>query len=208
MGWDEGFLQSAVQQCTNLSGRIEDCPIFTLQDPSVYSNCKFPMPADQQSENLRGPLDTLPGNVKIQSGPAYAKGGSGDTSVAPAAAAATSAVAPILSYSPGSSIASDATFKPGEIFVASSSSSVPPPPPTSTLSPTPTPTPTPTLAANEKIVSTKYSTMGNEVLELVMVEEETTVYESVTVTATTTVTGLKRKRRDSHLRRHRHGGLS
>jgi hypothetical protein len=64
------------------------------------------------------------------------------------------------------------------------------------------------LPANEKIVSTMYSTMGNEVLELVMIEEKITVYVSTTATTTTTVAGMKWKRRDSHLRRHQHGGLS
>jgi hypothetical protein len=206
MGWDENFLQSAVDTCTNPSGLISDCPLFTIQDSNTYSSCKFPMPDDQKADNLTGPMDTLPGNVQIQAGPAYATPGGSS------GGAATSAVVPTVSYSAGSSIATGETYMPGGIFIASSSSfpaDSPTPTPSSTPSPSPTPTPTPDpLPANERIVSTMYSTMGNEVLELVMVEQEITIYESVTATTITTITGMRKRDRRRHLRKHHAHGRS
>jgi hypothetical protein len=73
MGWDESFLGDAVNTCTNLSGEIQDCPLFTIQDASVYGNCNITEPAALVSENVVNPSPSLPGNVPIASGPAYAE---------------------------------------------------------------------------------------------------------------------------------------
>ncbi|OAX83176.1 hypothetical protein ACJ72_02467 [Emergomyces africanus] len=71
--WDPGFLAKAVKTCTNPSGRVEDCPLFTLQSQEVQNQCKFKMPsilADEDCSFIKG---GLPGAVEILAGPAYAK---------------------------------------------------------------------------------------------------------------------------------------
>jgi hypothetical protein len=219
MGWDEAFLQSAVDTCTSLSGRIEDCPLFTIQDASVYDTCKFDVPEIVKGDNVLKPGNVLPGNVKIVAGPAPALPG------APAAASSPSTpVVPTLSFAPGTSVSSGGNYVPGAVFVAStptadsstldaapatptttSSTSTPPPPP-----PPPATTAPPTtssLLPDQRIVSTVYSTMGNEVLELIMVEEDITVTTDVTTTVSvyTTVAGYRKRDMLRHKKRHGHG---
>ncbi len=63
--WDEGFLQKAVDQCTNPSGRVEDCPIFDLQSEYESQQCTFQPPAVLANDNPQGPRHGLPGNVPI-----------------------------------------------------------------------------------------------------------------------------------------------
>jgi len=70
--WDAGFLQQAVDTCTNGSGLIQDCPLFDLQDPAVAAQCSMAMPSQLIGENATEPMSALPGNVAVQSGPAYA----------------------------------------------------------------------------------------------------------------------------------------
>jgi hypothetical protein len=195
MGWNEELLQNAVNTCTNLSGEIYDCPLFTIQDDSVSSACQFPIPADLESENAESPGTTLPGNVHIQSGPAYATYGSGGGS----RAGATSAAVPTLPYSAGVS-----TDIAGGIF-AEATSSYSASPVTTTPSPSPTAAPTINpLLPGESIVSTMYTTLGNEVMEIVMVEQEITVYVSTTATAMTTVTEMRRRKHRRHGHAHVH----
>lgn len=76
MGWDEEFLRKAVNTCTNLSGLTSDCPLFTMQDPSVYGSCNLkPLPSIAAfEEEKESDLDQLPGNLAITPGPAYANG--------------------------------------------------------------------------------------------------------------------------------------
>ena len=221
MGWDETFLQSAVDTCTNPSGRIEDCPLFTIQDSSTYSNCKFPMPDDQNSANLQNPGSSLPGGVQVQAGPGYAvKGGSGGG----AGNGGGAATVPTLSHSDGSTVATAGTYLPGAVFVASSAPTTTPDSPPTTPTPTPTPavpinnkiddssspTPTPSspsptgvpLLPNQSIFSTMYKTVGQQVLEVVLIEEEVTVTEQATTTAT--VVQQQRRKRDRHVGRHAH----
>ncbi|EPQ67750.1 hypothetical protein BGT96224_1694 [Blumeria graminis f. sp. tritici 96224] len=76
MGWDEELLRKAVNTCTNLSGLTSDCPLFTMQDPSVYNSCnltKIPAVVAEE-EKIITDMDNLPGNLPIQPGPAYAIG--------------------------------------------------------------------------------------------------------------------------------------
>ncbi|RKF74221.1 putative wsc domain-containing protein [Golovinomyces cichoracearum] len=76
MGWDEKFLQKAVDTCTNLSGKTSDCPLFTLQDPSVMESCNLtnvPLIAAKEQKQVQN-LNSLPGNVKIEKGPQYSSG--------------------------------------------------------------------------------------------------------------------------------------
>ena len=72
-GWDEGFLQQAVDTCTNPSGKVEDCPLFKLQDESTQRQCKFALPPQLHDENCLLHEGGLPGDVPVMSGPAYAQ---------------------------------------------------------------------------------------------------------------------------------------
>ena len=201
MGWDPVFLQKAVNQCTNLSGQIEDCPLFDIQSPDAYSNCNITLPSAIVDENVVGPMPTLPGNVPIVSGPAPADGATagGTATGAPTAPVSTGSQAlPTLSYSAGSSLASTDTYIPGGIFavsIASSSSKVASPVDAQV---TPAPTTSATSSNTVSFYSTQYTTSGQDVLEVLWVEEIVTVTDPVT--STVTVPGRKR-----HLKRHLQG---
>lgn len=65
-GWPVEHLQEAIDECTNNSGRVEDCPVFTLTLDSVAEGCRIPPSIDEQTS---GTLDALPGCNPVQSGP-------------------------------------------------------------------------------------------------------------------------------------------
>lgn len=66
MGWDRDLLQKAVDQCTNDSGRVEDCPVFNLYPDSTAEGCKISAKID---EDVQGPFAKLPGCNPVQQGP-------------------------------------------------------------------------------------------------------------------------------------------
>jgi hypothetical protein len=194
MGWDPVFLQDAVNQCTNLSGQISDCPLFDIQSADAYSNCNFTVPSAIANDDVVGPMSTLPGNVPIVSGPAPANGATagGTQTAAPPAPVSGSQVLPTLSYSAGSSLASTDTYIPGGIFAVSLSQS-------QTQTPTiTTPPPAPTTSNTESFFSTQYLTSGQTLIEVLLVEEVVTVTAAETSTAY--VPGRKR-----HVHRHLKG---
>ena len=61
-GWDADFLQSAVNKCTNPSGKVEDCPLFDLQSQGEQKKCQMQIPDEVKDEDCKGPRDGLPGN--------------------------------------------------------------------------------------------------------------------------------------------------
>ncbi|EXJ91739.1 hypothetical protein A1O3_00289 [Capronia epimyces CBS 606.96] len=71
-GWDEGVLQDAIDNtiCTSLNstGLQEDCPIFSLQDRTVGTQCKMEVPEALQDEPVNL-VQQLPGNIQVQAGP-------------------------------------------------------------------------------------------------------------------------------------------
>lgn len=74
-GWDVDTLQQAVDTCTNLSGRVEDCPVFAgqLQSEPEMAQCKIKeMPSILKKDDCEGPTGNLCGDVPIQYGPEYA----------------------------------------------------------------------------------------------------------------------------------------
>jgi Domain of unknown function (DUF1996)/WSC domain len=77
-GWNVDHLQKAIDECTNNSGRVEDCPVFTLTPNEVASGCKIPPSIDEQTS---GNLDALPGCNPVQSGPEPAVSKSSDCKV-------------------------------------------------------------------------------------------------------------------------------
>jgi hypothetical protein len=171
MGWDEDFLRSAVNTCTNLSGQITDCPLFTIQDSSIYGNCNITEPAALASENVLNPVGSLPGNVPIASGPAYAKSAVAlsDVSKPAAPVKAVPAPAPATATMPAGPSNSDSSTTTKTRTTTSTSFvtvSRPPPPPTSSVS----------------YYSTQYLTTGQVVNEVLWVEDVVTVTEQVTAT--------------------------
>ncbi|KAM4066610.1 WSC domain-containing protein [Hirsutella rhossiliensis] len=188
MGWDEDFLQKAVNTCTNDSGRIEDCPLFDIMTKDEADKCSMekPLPQELRDENVKGPMPKLPGGG--------GKGhGSGKTPV------------PTKKYSPGEKPAKPASPLPGQIFKEKSRG--PAPAATDTAKNeavvVPEAEPTPAAAAPEpedkKCYSTQYVTHGNVVSKILL--EAQTVYATEYVESTKTVTA--RATDAAHYRRHR-----
>ena len=67
--WEPGVLQDAVDQCTNLSGNMEDCPVFKYNSEPGKCALENPLPAEIASEDVKGPMHGLPNRVQVQSGP-------------------------------------------------------------------------------------------------------------------------------------------
>ncbi|KAF2673554.1 hypothetical protein BT63DRAFT_159880 [Microthyrium microscopicum] len=57
MGWDEKFLQDAVDGCQNRSGLVGDCQYFkdAIQPENAAASCHFNPPEKAQEENCAGP---------------------------------------------------------------------------------------------------------------------------------------------------------
>lgn len=196
MGWDEQFLQSAVNTCTNPSGRIEDCPLFNVVDHAKATSCnmqKKNLLSSILSDNIKGPANILPGNVKIT----YKDGKPSDSET-------NSEAKP---YKPGSQPTNKASPLPGNVFKEkakeSSSAPAPPPPPPTTSAPPPPahaaaekPTPTPSFW------STQFVTEGNVVSKILWAEQVVTVTEGVPAEATATVVPVPARKRRSHLHGH------
>ncbi|ROT38938.1 hypothetical protein SODALDRAFT_275518 [Sodiomyces alkalinus F11] len=64
-GWDEDFLQQALDTCTANSGNILDCPIFDIISEEEARECTMEVPSILSTEDVEGPLRSLPGNVPI-----------------------------------------------------------------------------------------------------------------------------------------------
>lgn len=227
MGWEESFLQSAVDTCTNLSGEIQDCPLFDIQDDSIGAQCQLKLPevlANENDETSNG----LPVNVPIQSGPAYATdypvyGANAATSFKPASVSSSVALVPTLTYSSATgSITDIINVVPVTFFrteteapsaAPSSASSTAESSASSTAASTVAPkkasSPSPAVthpallvdaSSAVTVVGTTYITNGHEVVEMVIEQIE------VTVTATSTASAKNRR----HLNQHglRHGARS
>ncbi|EHL02101.1 hypothetical protein M7I_1880 [Glarea lozoyensis 74030] len=179
MGWDVDFLQQAVDTCTNDSGRIEDCKIFTLQAEDKQNQCKFEVPAEIAKEDTKGPMDSLPGNVAIK-GPGDAPKGAASAGAAPSAnnndkpAANSPSIAGAVFAAKGSDSPAAAANTPP----AANS----PPPASTPPNPAPTPAPSaPPAGSNvQSIYSTEYRTQGNIVNEIVWIATEITVTQTQT----------------------------
>ncbi|KAL8972761.1 MAG: hypothetical protein Q9183_000376 [Haloplaca sp. 2 TL-2023] len=81
--WDEGVLKRAVKECTNQSGQMRDCGVFTFPDNTASCTFENPVPDEIKDENTEGPMQELPGGCEIQEGPEPAvpgKGASGSSS--------------------------------------------------------------------------------------------------------------------------------
>ncbi|KAF2851877.1 hypothetical protein T440DRAFT_46390 [Plenodomus tracheiphilus IPT5] len=108
-GWNIDTLQSAVDTCTNPSGRVEDCPIFAsnLQSEFKQAQCKIQeIPSMLDDDNCAGPANGLCGNVPVQYGPEYAaplKPGAGGAEPSAKPSLSSAAPVPTQSYAPARS---------------------------------------------------------------------------------------------------------
>jgi hypothetical protein len=196
-GWDEKFLQAAVEQCTNPSGNMADCPLFTIQSQADQVKCKMAPPPMVASEKLSGIIGTsLPGNVKISRGPEPA----GHNAPAPPPPAPSVETGNQHAAVPGENKLPGGVFKE----VPTSSPEAPPPAP-----PTPTPAPVPSdppVPEGYELVRTEYVTNGGVVSKIVVIETVTYVMlASETVTVTATVPVAEKRHAHQHLARHRRG---
>lgn len=233
-GWEEDFLQQAVDTCTNPSGMISDCPLFDVVSEAKAEMCEMKLPSLIADEDVLGPLSKLPGGVKIT------LGGDSDDDDDDEAASTTSAAKPVLTYAPGVVPEHSESPLPGQIFKETSVEAAPAQ--ATTLIPA-VAAPVPTSAAGVEIaaaggvfaeasaeppattaapeiapvgdgagfISTEYVTKGNIVSKILWQEE--VVYETVEDDVTTTLTvgadGVPpaapvRRRRRSHLHAHNH----
>jgi hypothetical protein len=89
-GWDQGILQQAVDQCTNDSGVLEDCTVFTSQN-LLYTDAQTNacLAKDPVGVPVDGLLPNLPGCIAIQNGPQQAVPGALVSGCQPLAAPGT-----------------------------------------------------------------------------------------------------------------------
>lgn len=128
MGWDEQFLQSAIQTCTSPSGEIGDCPLFTQQTDATAAQCTFDVPEVLHDDDTAGPRQGLAEGVPIQWGaqPAtmFPVPGRSGVATSPSSAAYTAPSTykgqPTLSYT--SADASETATAQGGIVVAAAAS--------------------------------------------------------------------------------------
>lgn len=195
MGWEsEDFLQNAIDTCTSDTGDVDACPLFDLQD-SQSMTCKFDMPEELKNDKVEGPRQGLAVDVPIQYGPEaatkYNVAGQGDTPTSTIDATGietTINTMSTLTYSPADPESTKTAQ--GGIIVAMQSdgefaTAMEVAKPAVVTQP-----PAPVEASPQgSIVSTKYITEGNKVIELFIEEVK------VTVTATTTTTEAAMRKR-------------
>ncbi|KAI3321901.1 hypothetical protein HD806DRAFT_149827 [Xylariaceae sp. AK1471] len=180
-GWDESFLQEAVDTCTNESGELSDCGLFVSNGPLLTEDeqrqCKFEVPSVLSAENDAAKAMTeLPGGIQIQDGPESATPPAGSnpmgqlTSVIGGAiggdsSATTASSSSILSSPSSSAATSSSILESGGAFLeapTSATSATPSSPdfgaldvPSTTTSfkPTSTSTPVPTTTSAPQVTS-------------------------------------------------------
>ncbi|KAI8633215.1 hypothetical protein F5Y19DRAFT_294316 [Xylariaceae sp. FL1651] len=234
-GWDQAFLQEAVDTCTNESGELSDCGQFTSNGPLLTEDqqrqCHFEMPVALAAENdAAKAMTVLPGGIQIQDGPQSATPGSGFNPIGQL----TSLVGGMIGSDSSTTVAStsspaatsSSTLQSGGAFIQNPSSATPSTPDvnaldipstTSTPSSTSISTPVPTTTSapqvtsepgvSYEVVSTQTITTAGLVEEIVW--EEPVVYVTEEAFTTVTMTGpapQKLKARRDHIVRHRHHG--
>ncbi|KAL8842243.1 MAG: hypothetical protein Q9170_000569 [Blastenia crenularia] len=76
--WDDGVLQQAVEQCTDMGGEMRSCGVFEF--PENTASCTLEnLPSELKDENAEGPMQGLPGGLEVQPGPDQAQKGKGAT---------------------------------------------------------------------------------------------------------------------------------
>lgn len=212
MGWEEEFLQQAVNQCTNLSGLIEDCPLFNVVDQSVATQCHLEdMPANLRKEDGNGPFNKLPGGDPVGgsgsgSGSSPSSGGHGHSKPTPT----KGGPAPVLPYLPGVTAPNKGSPLPGQVFKEGDGSGGMQIAAVESYKPSVTGAPAgPAPNVQAGFISTQYITVGQVVSEILWKQAVVTVTEepqpSTTVTVTATGARPAKHRRSAHGHGHGHG---
>lgn len=229
------MLQKAIDQCTNLSGNQEDCPVFTFPDGTGECQMESPLPGPISKENVLGPRKGLPNGIQVpgnSGSDGYAAIGKPFAAGPPPSETVSVAKVPTVAVSNShtSSTASAsqlidlAAGKNGVVQVSSSSSTLLPPaqidvaarpstfatsssaPPASSSSPTTTSAPASTQIPQAEPETTSYYTLGREAHEVVVYVEEVTVTADVAYAKRTAAPEPKGKI-EHHHRRHMHGHM-
>lgn len=208
MGWEEDFLQQAVDTCTNQSGRIQDCPLFDIISETEARACSMKLPSELSGEDVLKSLLTLPGDVSITFKEGEDDGSStkpeepetsekpddNDGGIldppAPTLPSAEIPEVPIPTSAPGNVFKETSVYEappPPATTVAAvaENTDVPPPPPTTTAAPEIVPIEDP----NVSFFSTQYVTAGNVVSKIYWDQEVVWVTEVVDSTTTVTMKG-------------------
>ncbi|KAI1437518.1 hypothetical protein GGR50DRAFT_77656 [Xylaria sp. CBS 124048] len=194
-GWDQSFLQSAVDTCTNESGELGDCGVFTSNGPLLtqaeQGQCKFNMPSVLANENVLDVLKELPGGLPIQNGPQSATlPGSAPTVQANSKPSPTPHAVPSRdTHADDAAVASVAVGGNAAPIVSS--------PPAITPAPQGVPASEPSF----QVVSTQYTTIGDVVEEVVWVQPVVYVTKDTVSTVTVPASAPKKVRGHNH---HRH----
>jgi len=213
-GWNIDVLQSAVNDCTNPSGRTEDCQHFSgkLQTEAEQDKCDIQeTPAVLAKDDCAGPAKGLCGNVPVQYGPGYANPLKPGSPAKPTAKPILSSVAPVptQSYAPARSEGPGGISKydvntaepkpaaPSAKYEAPKAPKVEVPPAPPAVTPAPAPAKQ-NVDPNAKIVSTTTYTSAGVVYE-VAIEEVVVV---VTVTEDAAYKPKHRRHADAHVRKH------
>ena len=71
--WDEGVLQQAVETCTDktgpTAGDMRACAVFEMAKDTDKCHLEKPLPDAIASENCKGPMSSLPNDMRVYSGP-------------------------------------------------------------------------------------------------------------------------------------------
>jgi hypothetical protein len=224
-GWEDGFLQKAVDTCTSETGLVGDCEIFDLQTEAKQRECFFDVPSELHHENVHVDANGLPGDIPIQWGPAYASMSKASTP----SATTTDLLSISLPSIPCPSVSLGFTIDPGNLVgnidsfatqeAAAATTTF------STTTSTPISTPTPTTSVELDSITEEIVYLEQDVI--VMVDGHGVPYatstgtqrtlSSSTTTATSTSTVVSYVERDSmpaepenrehiaeHARRHIH----
>lgn len=207
----------AIKVCTNPSGLIEDCPVFDIQSTSEASKCNMDIPAMLESEDVVGPMDTLPGGLVLGDFVGdIIKDANGDvTEVIGGVALNNDASVQALGDVPAPEPAPEAPAEPEPIpdeepapVEIAAEEPVVPEEPVAPEEPAITEAPEPVVPEEElNIVSTDYIKDGNVLSKIVWVEEVVYVTETADEIQTVTVEAPNAKRA-VHVHRHRRGHVA
>lgn len=153
-GWNVDTLQAAVDQCTNLSGRVEDCPVFSgsLQSEPKMGTCEIQkMPSTLEADDCVGPTKGLCGDVPVQYGPGYANPLGPLSPLLPGSPDKTSSLVISSAPVPTQSYAPARSEGPGGVSVYNVKPS-PAPKPEPAPAPAPAPAPKPVEPQNVPVV--------------------------------------------------------
>jgi hypothetical protein len=201
-GWDVELLQSAVDECNDDSGDVEDCGVFELRSDAVAGGCSV---VSEVEERVEGWMERLPGCNVVQWGPGEAVpvlgcgGGSGNGSANGSSASGAAVDSGSSSTSAAMSSAASSTMASPSLLSRSTAS------PSSSSSLTGTP-----LSSSTTPATSADAASGTPTTPTISVTE----IHSVTLTSTTSlVSGFlgpstsTASTRSKHTHTKRHGGV-